>query len=233
MVTPRIASARLANRVLVLAMASLSIVGTAGGVRAWLVQDSGEGDRLADLMKAATGAAVADIGAGDGQWTKILSARVGPTGRVFATEVNQNLIKRLESTAASLGNVTVTQGSQDHNGLPADCCDAILLRLVYHHFTDPPAMQKELRRALRMGGLLAVVEFRPGRTAAPSGVPHDRGGHGIPPELLIKELNAHGFEVVTREDQWPGGRESYCVLFRKIDLPKSTGRSSLRHPVAR
>jgi ubiquinone/menaquinone biosynthesis C-methylase UbiE len=233
MITPRIASDRIANRLLVLAMAGLSIVGTAGGVRAWLVQDSVEGNRLAELMKLEPGTVVADIGAGDGQWTKILSAHVGPTGRVFATEVNRNLIKRLESTAASLGNVTVAEGSQDHNGLPADCCGAILLRLVYHHFTDPPAMQAELRRALRMGGLLAIVEFKPGRTAAPSGVPHDRGGHGIPPELLIKELNAAGFEMVTREDQWPGDRESYCVLFRKVDVPTSAGLPTPRHPVAR
>lgn len=233
MITPRIASARIVHRLLVLAMAGLSIVGTAGGVRAWLVQDSVEGDRLADLMQVGPGTVVADIGAGDGQWTKILSAHVGPAGRVFATEVNQNLIKRLEGTAASLGNVTVAQGSQDQSGLPADCCDAILLRLVYHHFTDPLAMQKELRRTLRTGGLLAIVEFKPGRTAAPSGVPQDRGGHGIPPELLIKELSAAGFDVVAREDQWPGGRESYCVLFRKGDLPRSAGHHSPRHPVAR
>lgn len=220
MLTPAIASAKIANRLLVLVMAAVSVVGTAGGVRAWLVQDA-EGERLADLLELGPGSIVADVGAGDGRWTKILSARVGPDGRVFATEVNHNLIKRLESAAASLGNVIVSQGSQNENGLPTGCCDAILLRLVYHHFTEPAAMHKELRRALRDDGLLAVVEFRPGRTAAPKGVPQDRGGHGIGPELLIKELNAAGFEVVAREDEWPGGRESYCVVFREVDLPKS------------
>lgn len=233
MLTPREASARVANRLLVLSIALLSIVGTAGGVRAWLVQDSVEGDRLAELLKLGPGTIVADIGAGDGPWTKILSAKVGPTGRVFATEVNENLVKRLETLATSLGNVTVSQGTQDHNGLPDSCCDAILLRLVYHHFTDPSAMHNELRRSLRDGGLLAVVEFRPGRTAAPKGVPQDRGGHGIPTELLIKELAAAGFDMVTREDQWPGGKESYCVLFRKTAVGHQQSAVSLGRATAR
>lgn len=212
-------TARLTRGLVITLIAGVATFGTAAGVRAWLVQDGVEADRLAEVLRLRPGAAAADVGAGEGAYTKILSARVGPEGRVFATEVNQKLIRRLESLAASLGNVTVVSGTQSENGLPTDCCDAILLRLVYHHFTDPKAMQAELARALRTEGLLAIVDMRPGRTGTPAGVPKDRGGHGITPELLIKEMTDAGFEVVERIDDWPGGRGTFCVVFK--ETPKA------------
>ena len=76
-------------------------------------------------------------------------------------------------------------------------------------------MRASLRRALRRGGVLAVIEIDP-QTAWRElpGVP-DRGGHGISPGDLVAEMTADGFDVVARYEEWPGDEDHYCVVFRR------------------
>ena len=85
------------------------------------------------------GQSVADVGAGEGDFTIALGRAVGPAGRVFATEVESDKLEKIQETVERrrLANVTVLRGEQAATGLPDGCCDAILLRIVYHHFTDP------------------------------------------------------------------------------------------------
>ncbi len=175
-------------------------------------------DRLAEALELEAGMRVADVGAGDGEWSEELARRVGEAGRVYATEVEQDKVEELRQRAgeAGLGNVTSILGGERDTGLPEDCCDAILLRLVYHHFTEPAEMRASLKRALATGGVLAVVEISPQRLWAElTGVP-DRGGHGIPLEDLVEEMTADGFEVVERYEEWPGDDDHYCVVFRPV-----------------
>ena len=113
-----------------------------------------------------------------------------------------------------LKNVTTVLGTQDDTGLPPGCCDAILLRMVYHHFTDPARMRASLRSALRRGAPLVVIDTEPQKNWRHlEGVP-ERGGHGIKEEDLVREMTADGFEVAARHDDWPGDGERYCVVFR-------------------
>jgi len=175
-----------------------------------------EGDRLIEALALEPGQSVADVGAGDGEWSGRLAERVGPRGRVFATEVDEGEIAKIEARVrrAGLDNVTVLRGSQEDTGLPAACCDAVLLRMVYHHFPRPAAMRASLRRALRPGGRLVVVDTEPHRGWSPvAGVP-DRGGHGIREEDLRAELTGDGFEVVARHDRWDGRDDRYCLVLR-------------------
>jgi SAM-dependent methyltransferase len=110
--------------------------------------------------------------------------------------------------------VVIIEGSADDTGLPPGCCDAIFLRHVYHHITDPQPMNASLLRALRPDGRLAVIDFNPPTRLVPSpeGVPKDRRGHGMPVEILIEEMTTHGFAVAERIDDW--FRFDYCVVFK-------------------
>ena len=176
-----------------------------------------ETEQIADALRLAPGMRVADVGAGDGEWSVELARRVGESGHVFATEVDEDDLEqtrdRLEQTG--LGNSTVILGDQNDTGLPAGCCDAILLRLVYHHFTDPAPMRASLRRALKPGGLLAVIDILPqSHWRELEGVP-DRGGHGIDPEELLAEMTGDGFEEVERYDDWGEEEDHYCIVFRR------------------
>jgi ubiquinone/menaquinone biosynthesis C-methylase UbiE len=162
---------------------------------------------------------VADVGTGDGEWAERMGREVGETGRVFATEVDRAELQKVEARIrdAGLKNVTSVLGTQDDTGLPAGCCDAILLRMVYHHFTEPARMRASLRAALRRGAPLVIIDTEPQTTWRHlEGVP-DRGGHGIKEEVLVREMTADGFEVVSRHQDWAGNGDRYCVVFRRAE----------------
>lgn len=176
-----------------------------------------EADRIAEVLGIRSGMSVADVGAGDGEWSIELARMVGEDGHVYATEVDRELVKELEERllGAFLGNYTVLAGSQDDSGLAAGCCDAILVRMVYHHFQQPQAMRADLWRALRPGGLIGIIDIEPqSGWRELDGVP-DRGGHGIPMDQLIAEMTEAGFEVESRHDDWNGDEDRYCVVFQR------------------
>ena len=110
-------------------------------------------------------------------------------------------------------NVQILVGEPSRTNLPPECCDAIFVRYLYHHFADPPAMNASLRQALRPGGVLAIIEFAPNGREAPT--PADRAGgdtHGVGAESVARELQQAGFELITSERQ-PG--RTVRVVVRK------------------
>jgi ubiquinone/menaquinone biosynthesis C-methylase UbiE len=152
-------------------------------------------------------ARIADVGAGRGELT-VEMARHLPTGRVLSTEIDRNRLEEIERAAARAGlrNVTVIEAGARDSNLPDGCCDAVYMREVYHHFDDGPAMTSTIHRALRPGGLLAVIDY-PKRGHAGANC------HCIAKETLVPQVSAQGFEVVHDEDRWSGTR--YLVVFRK------------------
>jgi ubiquinone/menaquinone biosynthesis C-methylase UbiE len=170
--------------------------------------------RLAALMQWKQRTIVADIGAGDGSYSFAAAARVGTSGKVFATEIDQTKLTELkaETKKRNLQNVTVVESGEADTNLPSACCDAIFLRRVYHHLTKPADFNASLLRSLKPGGRLAIIEFPPRPGLEPvEGVPANRGGHGIPQKIVIEELTAAGLQVEKIVNDWPG--DSYCVLF--------------------
>jgi ubiquinone/menaquinone biosynthesis C-methylase UbiE len=179
-----------------------------------LADASGEIERLATLMAWKPGTVVADIGAGDGSYAFAALDHVGPTGKVFATEIDAKKLKELraEVKKRNLQNVAVVESAEADTNLPAACCDAIFLRRVYHHLTKPKEFDANLIRSLKPGGRLAIIDFSPRPGLDPvEGVPSNRGGHGIPQKIVIEELIAAGLQVEKIVNDWPG--DSYCVLF--------------------
>jgi ubiquinone/menaquinone biosynthesis C-methylase UbiE len=181
-----------------------------------------DADRLTAMLHIKPGMVVADVGAGSGWMTVMMGGVVGPKGHVFATEIDPRELEKIRRAvaAAHLDNVTVVQATAGDTGLPADCCDAIILRRVYHHLTDPTDTDRSLLRALRPGGQLAVLDFRPNMLLwpwKPKGLPPNREGHGVGPVTVADELKRAGFQYMSMEDPWPGSLflSSYCLLFMK------------------
>jgi tRNA A58 N-methylase Trm61 len=201
------------RRVAVLGVVLLS----AGGPAAQSLDS--EAARTIEALGLRPGLRVADVGTGNGEWAERISREVGQTGRVYATEVDRDKLQTVDTRLkeAGLKNVTTILGSQEDTGLPPGCCDAILLRMVYHHFTNPPRMRASLRSALRRGAPLVVIDTEPQKNWRHlEGVP-DRGGHGIKQEDLVREMAADGFEVVARHADWVGDGDRYCVVFRRAE----------------
>jgi ubiquinone/menaquinone biosynthesis C-methylase UbiE len=168
--------------------------------------------QLRQVLNLGSGKVVADVGAGKGELTFALARTVGSEGRVFSTEINPDRLRRLREgvLAAKLENVTVLEAQASDTALPANCCDAIVLRRVYHHLSDPPGVNAGLLRALRPGGVLAVIDFPPPFFFG-------RGQFGVPADAVTAEVKASGFELVRLIDDWPGRGplDTYCALFRK------------------
>lgn len=193
-----------------LAAVALTALGVAGELGT-------EAQRIVDTLRLSAGMVAADVGAGEGKFTAALARGVGPKGRVFATEVAQDKLDEVKArmTADGIDNVSTVLGDQIQTGLPAGCCDRILLRLVYHHFADPKAMQRSLWAALRPGGQIAVIDVPPKKSwPQVSGAP-DRGGHGIEASDLLAEMRGAGFELVAHHEAWPAEADSYCIVFRR------------------
>lgn len=175
--------------------------------------------RLRVLMGWKAGQTLADVGAGEGEIGIAAEAVLGETGKVYLTELDEKKRKALEEAVQKRGlkNVVVLQAAEKQTSLPDSCCDEIVLRRVYHHFTAPQEMDASLLRSLKPGGELAVIDFPPRKWLTESdpvpGVPANRGGHGIPQKILIEEMKAAGFSVEKIVNDWPG--DNYCVLFRK------------------
>lgn len=174
--------------------------------------DGREMTRLRQVLALESGKAVADVGAGKGELTLALAREVAPGGRVFSTEIDAARLKqiRVAVAAAGLGNVTVVEARSHETGLQPSCCDAIVVRRVYHHLTDPSSVNASLLRSLRPGGVLAVIDF-------PPPLLWSRGSLGVPANDVISEVTAGGFELIRLIEDWPGRGPlgSYCALFRK------------------
>jgi ubiquinone/menaquinone biosynthesis C-methylase UbiE len=172
--------------------------------------------RLAALMDWKPGSIVADIGAGDGKYAFAAAKLVGSSGKVFATEIDEEKLATLRSdvTKRHLTNVVVIDSKEADTNLPDECCDAIFLRRVYHHLTKPAEFDQALVRSLKSGARLAIIEFPPRSGLAPvEGVPANRGGHGIPQKIVIEELTSARLQLVKTVNDWPA--HDYCVLFLK------------------
>lgn len=182
----------------------------------------GEAKKLAGLMDWKADQTIAEIGAGEGQMSFFAADRVGSGGRVYTTELDDRKFENLKKEAAKrkLQNITVLKADPIKTNLPDNCCDSIFMRRVYHHFTDPLTTDADLLRALKPGGLLAVIDFPPHAWLPPvNNAPKSHGsGHGIAKDTLARELTAAGFELTAQPKDWP--TSDYCVIFRKPITPK-------------
>jgi SAM-dependent methyltransferase len=121
-----------------------------------------EPDLAISILQIPKGAMVADIGAGSGYMTIRMAQRVGPTGHVYANDLQPQMLDILGRRLVDkrIGNVTLVQGTVDDPKLPPASLDLALLVDVYHEFSRPQAMLQRLREALKPGGRLVLLEYR-------------------------------------------------------------------------
>jgi len=185
-------------------------------------QNAADAERLIKALDIHAGSVVGEIGAGDGALTMTMAKAVGSAGRVFSNELNTQRLDEVGKRAANAGitNVTLVEGKEAETNFPDQCCDAIFMRNVYHHFEDPAAMNASLWKALRPGGRLAVMDFGPppgAESDTPAGRSKD-GHHGITPPTLERELKAAGFEIVSSTEI---ERRVFMVVARRPRIPEA------------
>lgn len=163
-------------------------------------------DRVMDVLRIAEGSSVADIGAGSGWFTVRAARRVGPTGAVYAVEINEKFLEHISDRARKeeLGQVRPVLGTPDDPKLPAEAVDAVLILKTYHEFSEPVVIMRRVAAALRPGGLVGVID-RDG----------DGDDHGVDGAVVVEELARAGLELVERHDFVKGDDMDYFLVFRR------------------
>jgi ubiquinone/menaquinone biosynthesis C-methylase UbiE len=153
-----------------------------------------------DVIKIAKGASVADIGAGSGYMTVRLARRVGPEGQVYANDLQPQMLALLQRrlTRERIANVTVVQGAVDDPRLPPASVDLELMVDVYHELSQPQAMLRRLREALKPGGRLVLLEYRKEDPSIPI-----RLEHKMTVAEARMEVEAEGFTLSKVDESLP------------------------------
>ena len=161
-------------------------------------------DEVVRALAPAPDAAVADIGAGTGYFAVRL-ARAVPGGRVYGVDVEPDMVRYLAERARreGLANLAAVQAAPADARLPQPV-DLVLVVNTYHHIGERPAYFDRLRRSLRPGGRVAIVDFLPD---APRGPPrHAR----IPAAVVKEEMGQAGYDLVTEHPFLP---HQYFLVF--------------------
>jgi putative heme-binding domain-containing protein len=126
-------------------------------------------DSLVNALEIPVGASVAEVGSGTGYFTWRLAEKVGPTGKVFAVDVQQKMLDLTAETTKKhqLSNVELVLGTENDPHLPPASLDLVLIANAYHEFSEPEGMLTAINRSLKPDGRLVVIEFAEGHPFGP------------------------------------------------------------------
>jgi ubiquinone/menaquinone biosynthesis C-methylase UbiE len=158
-------------------------------------------DRVLESLDIHAGDRVADIGAGDGYFTFRLARAVGPSGKVYAVEVDDALVAELEREAREAGhdNVVVVRGEYQDPLLPDGEIDVALLCNAYHHIEDRVAYFDRLRSDLTPDARVALIDMKASLLVRLVG-PH---GHWSAVETMTEEMAGASYTLDRRFDFLP------------------------------
>jgi SAM-dependent methyltransferase len=161
-------------------------------------------NRVMDILGVTPGKSVADIGAGSGWFSVRAARRVGAAGIVYAVDINPEAIRYISDRAQKegLANIKAILSKPDDPLLPANSVDAVLLLKTYHEVARPVTLLENLRRALRPGAKVGVI---------------DRNGngqdHGIGRNVVIQEAKEAGYKLLDQYDFVKPDKVDYFLVF--------------------
>ncbi len=165
-------------------------------------------EELVAALGLRPGQCVADLGAGTGYFSRLLSRAVGPAGTVLAVDPEPNLIAHLRARAEREGsaNVVPVLASTDNPRLPAGMVDVVLIVDTFHHIDDRVAYFRRVRGALRPPGRIAIVDWQ--KRELPVGPEMD---HKLGREQVVHEMEAAGYRLVQEPSILP---YQYFLIFQ-------------------
>jgi SAM-dependent methyltransferase len=180
----------------------------------WLDRDERvteeEPDMALDAIGIAPRSVVADVGAGSGYMTVRLAKRVGPAGKVYANDIQPEMLARLRQrlTNENITNVVTLLGTVDDPKLPSSAIDLILMVDVYHEFSEPQKMLRRMHDALKPGGRLVLLEYRQEDPSIPI-----RPEHKMSVAVAKLEVEAEGYTLARVDEVLP--RQHILIFARR------------------
>ena len=182
---------------------------------AWLERAERDREERTDLLLAAlqlqAGMVVADIGAGTGYLSRRMAQAVMPGGKVFAVDLQPQMISLLQAGAVRSGltQIEARLGSVDDVRLPASSVDLAIMVDVYHELSYPYEIMASIMKALKPGGRIVFVEYKAEDPAVPIKPLHKMSEAQIKREAAVFPLD---WERTVSTLPW-----QHAVLFRKRD----------------
>jgi len=163
---------------------------------------------VVEALQLRAGMCVADLGAGTGYFSRYLAAAVGEAGTVFAVDTEPGLVTHLRERAEHehTPNVVPILASADNPRLPVGAVDVVLIVDTVHHIDDRINYLRRLRRVLKPGGRVVVIDFK--NQDIPVGPPPE---HKLAREQIVDELSAAGYRLVSAPDVLP---YQYFLIFQ-------------------
>lgn len=183
-----------------------------GGVD-WLERSERELEEMPDTALDAIGVrpgmVIADVGAGVGYFSIRMAKRVGPDGKVFANDVQPEMLTMLRERAAKarVNNIETVLGTEADPKLPRGAMDIILLVDVYHEFSQPQSMLRKLKASLKPDGRLVLLEYRKEDPRIPI-----RPEHKMSVAEVKAELSAEGLQFDKVIEDLP---RQHILIFKK------------------
>jgi ubiquinone/menaquinone biosynthesis C-methylase UbiE len=154
-------------------------------------------DQIMDALDIGENSVVADLGAGGGWFTVRLARRVGPNGRVYAEDIQPQMIESIQRRVQREGlrNVQTVLGTAVDPKVPAGSLDAVLIVDAYHEIEQPVLLLRNVAKALKPSGTIGIVNFK-----------KDGGGPGptmdvrVDAEKVIADAQAAGLHLLKREN---------------------------------
>jgi len=184
---------------------------------AWLTRTSREREEAASEMvtalKIKPGMSICDMGCGNGFHTLTMAKLTGKTGKVYAVDIQQEMLDFLEQRRKEAkiqdGIIVPILGGENDPRLPENSIDLLLMVDVYHEFWEPEAMLAHIRKSLKPGGRVALVEYRAEDETVPI-----KPDHKMSKVQIMKEYTANGFKLVESYDKLPW---QHLMFFERKD----------------
>jgi arsenite methyltransferase len=179
-------------------------------------------EEVVKMLNIKPGMTVADIGAGTGFFARRFAKAVGPSGKVYAVDISEDILSYLSDQAKKekLSNIQTVLDKPDDPMLPAGAIDLAFFSDTTHHVGHRTAFFKKIYEALKPDGRMAIIDFPP-EANAKGWCPH-KPYELVPAWENIREAEDAGFKldrtydflsrsyflVFDKGDQWPAGEKA-------------------------
>jgi len=176
---------------------------------------------LVESLGLRTGDTVADVGAGVGHLLPYIVKRIGSSGTLFAVDIYPEFLDKVRERTAAAGwqNVHPLLGTERDPKLPENSLDAAILLDTYHHLNFPDVTMRAVRRALKSGGRLFIIDFYRSRPNPQANLDQVHRHVRLDRDDVVKEIEAQGFKLTKEWDHmafsWSQTPFTYVLVFDK------------------
>jgi len=170
--------------------------------RAWTDRDRWQkADELIQNLNLKSGSQVADIGCHEGYMTVKLANKVGQSGKVFAVDVEQSKLDKLQAilTKREITNVQPIKGDYDNPKLPLNSLDGVIILDTYHEMDDHDEILQHVKASLKAGGRLILCEAIADERRDLSRKDQERK-HELGMNFVLEDLKKAGFTIIKQQD---------------------------------